>query len=84
MEILAEEACCTPSHLSHLFRNLLDTSAILYLHKVRIHEAVKKLNSGEEVKDVAYAVGYSSMNNFTNTLNCIEERLLQHLKSEDR
>ena len=21
---------------------------------------------------------------FTNTLNCIEERLLQHLKSEDR
>ena len=24
----------------------------------------KKLNSGEEVKDVAYAVGYSSMNNF--------------------
>lgn len=64
LEILAEEACCTPSHLSHLFRNLLDTSAILYLHKVRIHEAVKKLNSGEEVKDVAYAVGYSSMNNF--------------------
>ena len=37
---------------------------MLYLHKVRIHEAVKKLNSGGEVKDVAYEVGYSSMNNF--------------------
>lgn len=64
LETLAEEACCTPSHLSHLFRNLMDTSAMLYLHKVRIHEAVKKLNSGGEIKDVAYEVGYSSMNNF--------------------
>jgi hypothetical protein len=37
----------------------------------------KNINTFEELMKLA---NYS----FTNTLNCIEERLLQHLKSEDR
>lgn len=64
LELLAQEACCTPSHLAHLFRNILGTSATAYLHKVRIGEAEKLLKNGADIKEVAYEVGYSSMNNF--------------------
>ena len=64
LETLAQESCCTPSHLAHLFRNVLDISANAYLHKVRIAEAVRRLQNGGEIKEVAYDVGYESMNNF--------------------
>ena len=46
----------------------LEISWILLLYytyiKCGFMKRSKNLNSGEEVKDVAYAVGYSSMNNF--------------------
>ncbi len=64
LEMLAEISCCTPSHLAHLFRKQLDTSAVAYLHKVRIHEAADRLRKGGDVKDIAYEVGYCSLNNF--------------------
>lgn len=64
LERLAETVCCTPSHLSHLFRKQLDTSALAYLHKVRIYEAMELLRKGREIQSVAYEVGYSSLNNF--------------------
>lgn len=64
LETLAQEACCTSGHLAHLFRNVLNTSALSYLHKIRIGAAVERLQNGEDIKEVAYDLGYSSMNNF--------------------
>lgn len=61
---LAEVACCTPSHLSHLFRKYFDTSAVSYIHKIRIRKAAGLLRSGVSVQDAAWQTGYTSMNHF--------------------
>lgn len=61
---LAEQACCTPSHLSHLFRKHFDMSAVSYIHKIRITKAAQLLRSGTSVQDAAWKTGYSSMNHF--------------------
>lgn len=64
LNTLAEKACCTPSHLAHLFRQHFDMSALSYLHKVRISRAVQLLNEGESVQETAWKTGYTSMNHF--------------------
>ena len=61
---LADVACCTPSHLSHLFRKYFDTSAVSYIHKIRIRKAAGLLRSGVSVQDAAWQTGYTSMNHF--------------------
>lgn len=61
---LAEAACCTPSHLSHLFRQHFDMSAVSYIHKIRITKAAQLLRSGVSVQDAAWQTGYTSMNHF--------------------
>ena len=61
---LADEACCTPSHLAHLFRDVLGTTANAYLHKVRIAAACEMLKEGADIQEAAYEVGYISLNNF--------------------
>ncbi len=64
LEQLAEIAYCTPSHLSHLFKQYLDMTAIAYINKLRINKAVQMLNEGVSVQETAFSVGYSSLNNF--------------------
>lgn len=61
---LSEEACCTPSHLAHLFRQHFNMSALYYVHKVRINKASLLLQEGMSVQDVAWQTGYTSLNHF--------------------
>ena len=64
LEDLATAACCTPSHIAHLFNQDVSTSALTDITTVRINKAVQLLKDGESIQEVAYAVGYSSLNNF--------------------
>ncbi len=64
MNELAEKACCTPSHLSHLFRQHFDLSPLSYIHKTRIARAAQLLRDGASVQDAAWQTGYTSMNHF--------------------
>ncbi|MEG0779587.1 MAG: response regulator [Oscillospiraceae bacterium] len=61
---LAQDACCTTSHIAHLFKKYLDISPVTYINKVRIDQAVQMLHAGESIKETAYGVGYKSLNNF--------------------
>ena len=53
---LAEAACCTPSHLSHLFRQHFDMSVLSYIHKIRIAKAAQLLREGVSVQDGRLAI----------------------------
>lgn len=64
LDSLAKIACCTPSHLAHLFRQHFDMSALPYIHKVRMAQASKLLQKGVSVQEAAWQTGYSSMNHF--------------------
>lgn len=64
LESLAREACCTPSHVAHLFKQHLNLSMLSYVHKIRITKAKQLLQEGTSIQEAAYAVGYESLNNF--------------------
>ena len=64
LEDLAREACCTTSHLAHLFKQHLQTTALAYIHAIKIKKAILMLQRGNSVQEVSYAVGYASLNNF--------------------
>ncbi|MCD8076763.1 MAG: helix-turn-helix domain-containing protein [Lachnospiraceae bacterium] len=61
---LAEEVCCTESHLSRLFRQYMDETVISYVHHVRIKKAANLLKDGMSVQEAAEEAGYQSLNNF--------------------
>lgn len=64
LEDLAAAACCTQSHIAHLFKQYFQTSALSYINTIRINKAIQLFKEGQSVQEVAYAVGYSSLNNF--------------------
>lgn len=61
---LAGVACCTSSHLAHLFRQHFDMSALGYIHKFRISQACRLLQDGTGVQETAWKTGYTSLNHF--------------------
>lgn len=64
LEKLAAAACCTPSHIAHLFKQFFQTSALAYVNSIRINRAMQLLQEGCSVQEAAYEVGYTSLNNF--------------------
>ncbi|SRR5579859_29780 len=66
MEQLARQAHVSPSHLSFLFRNELDTSFKSLMGRIRIHRAKEVLSSSarQPITDVALQLGYSDLSHF--------------------
>lgn len=65
LEELSQIAICTKSHLSRLFKRHTNQTIMSYIHQVRIEHAIQLMvNEHKSVKDAAFAVGYSSLNNF--------------------
>ena len=55
----------TPSHIARLFKKNVGMSIITYVHKVRIDQAVRLMETGQyTIQTIAELVGYSSLNNF--------------------
>ncbi|MDH6603964.1 two-component system response regulator YesN [Bacilli bacterium PM5-9] len=53
------------SHISRLFKDKMDISILSYINKIRIEKAMLLLESSDfSIKEVAYEVGYDSLNNF--------------------
>lgn len=61
---LSKAACCTNSHIAHLFKKYLDMTAVEYINKIRIEKAAQLLRAGSSIKEAAFAVGYKNLNNF--------------------
>ncbi|BAK98833.1 putative two-component response regulator [Oscillibacter valericigenes Sjm18-20] len=61
---LSGAACCTNSHIAHLFKKYLDMTAVEYINKIRIDKAAQLLRAGSSIKEAAFAVGYKNLNNF--------------------
>lgn len=62
---LADQFYVSPSHISRLFKNYMNTNTISYINEVRIKRAIELLDEGElSIKEVAEATGYNSLNNF--------------------
>lgn len=65
LSALAEEFFVSPSHISRLFKQHLDTTTLAYIHEVRIQKAIALLKTRDlAIKEVAEEVGYDSLNNF--------------------
>lgn len=55
----------TESHIARLFKKYMDMTIMTYVHQLRIKEACRLFETEhKEVQETAYAVGYSSLNNF--------------------
>ena len=62
---LADSAFCSEIHLSRTFKKVMGVNVVTYIHKVRIGEAVKLLDTREyTIQEVAEKTGYQSLNNF--------------------
>lgn len=61
---LSKVACCTNSHIAHLFKKYLNMTAVEYINKTRIDRAAQLLRGGSSIKETAFAVGYRNLNNF--------------------
>ena len=62
---VAERACLSPNHFSRLFKQEMNMTFQNYRDKVRIDEAKRRLEYGnDKIKDIAYDCGYSSLPNF--------------------
>lgn len=66
MEQLARQAHVSPSHLSFLFRNELDTSFKSLMGRIRIHQAKEVLSSQtrQPITDVALQLGFADLSHF--------------------
>jgi AraC family transcriptional regulator len=66
LEMLAQEADCSPFHLSRIFARETGASIPKFLRMKRIEKAASIIKSGAmNVTDAAMAVGYSSLGSFT-------------------
>lgn len=55
----------TPSHISRLFKQYMNTSVLAYIHKIRINKAIELIiDNNYCIKDAAMLTGYNSLNNF--------------------
>lgn len=55
----------SPSHISRLFKNHLNTTTIAYINEVRIKKAIELLEDGKfNIKKISELTGYNSLNNF--------------------
>lgn len=66
MEELARHAHVSPSHLSYLFRQSLDTAFKPLLQRIRIEKSKELLtrDSGTRITDVALSVGFGDLSHF--------------------
>lgn len=65
LNLLAEQCKTTTSYLSRLFKDSFGINFVDYLNQYRIHEAKKLLLQGNRaVKEIAYATGFNSQQNF--------------------
>lgn len=62
---LARAACITPTHLTRLFRQHLDTTPIEYLWKVRTENGAQMLvETGLSISEISYQCGFSAPYHF--------------------
>ncbi|MEL7648898.1 MAG: response regulator [Sedimentibacter sp.] len=65
LTILSKIFFISPSHISRLFKQYLNTNTISYIHEVRIKNAVELLDEGKySIKEIAEITGYENLNNF--------------------
>lgn len=65
---IARSAGMSASHLNHLFSSQIKETPIGYLRRVRLENAARLLKEGtHNVSEAAYAVGYTSLGQFSNT-----------------
>ncbi|WP_320128277.1 helix-turn-helix transcriptional regulator [uncultured Sphaerochaeta sp.] len=67
VEKLAHLAGMSPTKLKTLFKDVYGDTLYGYLRKVRMNLAASYLKEGRSVTDVAFAVGYKSVNRFSET-----------------
>jgi AraC family L-rhamnose operon regulatory protein RhaS len=63
---LAKVACCTPNHLTKLFRKHLAISPMRYLWRARVNRGVELLRqTGLSVSEIAYRTGFQTPFHFS-------------------
>lgn len=71
IDTVAQALHISRSHISHLFRNKLNTTFTAYISKARIKHACRMLSDGNSVADTALASGFGSIRTFNRTFNAI-------------
>jgi AraC-like DNA-binding protein len=73
LEDVARQAHLTPNAFCRYFKKHTRVTFVAFVNKVRVHQACKLLVNGElnNIADVAYASGFSSVNNFNLTFKKI-------------
>lgn len=68
LEEIAARSGVSPTHLSHLFARETGTTISRYIQRLRMQQASLLLRSGDcNVTETAFAVGYSSLGQFSQT-----------------
>jgi AraC-like DNA-binding protein len=69
LEEVAEEAKCSPFHLSRLFRRYVGASPHQYQLHLRVATAIERLeDAGTSIADLAFDLGFSSQSHFGDVL----------------
>jgi AraC-like DNA-binding protein len=61
LDNISDEACFSKFHFIRLFKKAYGKTPHQYLTVVRIEKAVELLQSGQQVSEVCYAVGFDSV-----------------------
>jgi AraC-like DNA-binding protein len=61
LDNISDEACFSKFHFIRLFKKAYSKTPHQYLTVVRIEKAVELLQSGQQVSEVCYAVGFDSV-----------------------
>lgn len=65
LDNISDEACFSKFHFIRLFKKAYGKTPHQYLTVVRIEKAVELLQSGQQVSEVCYAVGFDSVSSFS-------------------
>src|ERR1051325_6868510 len=65
LDNISDEAFFSKFHFIRLFKKIYGKTPHQYLTFVRIHEAKLMLNSGTNVSEACFAVGFESLSSFT-------------------
>jgi len=89
VEQIAREACISPSHLSHLFREMVGRTVMGYVSEIRLQNARKLLLIGDKsVSQVAHFCGFSSSSHFAsafkNAYGMTPRELISDLSKAER
>lgn len=80
---LARKACCTPNHLTKLFRRHLGMTPARYLWQTRVNRGVELLRqTGLSISEIAYRTGFQTPFHFSRLVKELHQLAPKELRAK--